>query len=137
MEKEIPRGNTRDDIKARRQIIKEIYSSWVIDHPEKKVWNASLNADIHVKYQSYNEILGHAPKSFESTYALTKMTEIMGKAIYVESRPPKPKDKNQKSFSKMSLLRWKQYRLLVGTQESTGELVLYYIGGGPKKRGKK
>lgn len=136
MEMEIPKGNTRDDVKARRQIIKEIYGNWVKEHPEKKVWNASLNAYIHVKYQSFNEILGHAPRSFESTHAITQMTAIMSNATFLESRPPKPRDKNQKSFSKMSLLRWKQYRLLVGNQESTGEQVLYYIGGGPKKRKK-
>ena len=136
MELEIPKGNTQEDIKARRHIIKAVYGIWVKEHPEKKVWNDSLNAYIHVKFLSLNEILGHAPRSFESTQAFTRMSAIMANATFVESRPPKPRDKNQKSFSKMSLLRWKHYRLLVGNQKSTGEQVLYYIGGGRKPRKK-
>jgi hypothetical protein len=46
---EIPRGNSREDIKARRQIIKDFYANWIAEHPEKKVYNKSLKADIHVK----------------------------------------------------------------------------------------
>ena len=134
MNVEIPKGNSREDIKARRQIIKEQYVDWVSKHPEKKIWNASLMADIHIKNRSFNEILGHAPKSYESTFAFTQMSDILNNATLVKSMQPKNNDNNQKIFSKMNLLRWKCYRLLVGEQTSTGELVLYYIGGGPKRK---
>ena len=62
---EIPRGNSREDIKARRQIIKDYYASWCAAHPDKKVWNQSLKAYIHIKFQSINETAGirnHTPK---------------------------------------------------------------------------
>lgn len=130
---DIPKGKGREDIKSRRQIIKDYYTSWVINYPDKKVWNESLHEYIYVKNRSYNEILGHAPRSYESTYAFTQLTELLQKARYVESLPPKMRDQNQKIFSKLILLRWKNYRVLVGHQKSTGDTMLYYIGGGPKK----
>ena len=115
---EIPRGNNREDIKARRQIIKDFYAGWIAKHPDKKVWNKSLNAYIHVKNDSINETLGHAPRSAEATEAQTHLTEILSEAVYVESRPPKFGDKNQKKFSKMLLLRWNNCRVLVGKRKT-------------------
>ena len=70
MEKEIPKGNTREDIKARKQIISDFYADWCADHPEKRIWNKSLRAYIYVKYQSINETRGQASISYESTKAL-------------------------------------------------------------------
>ena len=130
---EIPKGKEREDIKSRRQIIKDYYTFWVTKHPDKKVWNESLREYIYVKNRSYNEILGHAPRSYESTYAFTQLTELLQRARYVESLQPKMRDQNQKIFSRLFLLRWKNCRVLVGHQKSTGDTMLYYIGGGPKK----
>ena len=59
MEKEIPKGSTREDIKARKKIIGDFYASWIEAHPDKKIWNKSLHAYIHVKFQSINETKGH------------------------------------------------------------------------------
>ena len=125
-------GKEREDIKARRQIIKDYYATWCAKNPDKTVWNESLQENILVKNRSINEILGHAPRSYESTYAFTQLTEILKNALFVKDMKPKPHDKNQKIFSKISLLKWKQYRLLVGHQKSTGDVMLYFIGGGPK-----
>lgn len=86
---EIPRGYGRDDIKARRQIIKDFYASWIAQHPEKKVWNKSLKAYILVKFDSINEALGHAPRSFEATSAQLHLSEALSDAICVEERPTK------------------------------------------------
>ena len=130
---EIPKGKEREDIKSRRQIIKDYYTFWVTKHPDKKVWNESLREYIYVKNRSYNEILGHAPRSYESIYAFTQLTELLQRARYVESLQPKMRDQNQKIFSRLFLLRWKNCRVLVGHQKSTGDTMLYYIGGGPKK----
>ena len=58
---DIPKGKEREDIKIRRQIIKDFYADWIAHHPDKKVWNNTLKAYIHVKYLSINETLGHAP----------------------------------------------------------------------------
>ncbi|MCR4909953.1 MAG: hypothetical protein K5909_01570, partial [Bacteroidales bacterium] len=63
----IPEGNSREEIKTRRQILKDFYANWIAQHPDKKEWNESLKAYIYVKYQSINETAGHASLSKEST----------------------------------------------------------------------
>ena len=125
---EIPRGNSREDIKARKQIISDFYASWIAEHPDKKVWNESLQAYIHVKFQSINETKGHAALSFESTEAVLHLTEILSKSRITEKWKPKHDDKNQKPYSQMLLMRWKTYRLIVGYQKSKSEYVQYYVG---------
>jgi hypothetical protein len=125
---EIPRGNSRDDIKARKQIISDFYASWIAKYPDKKIWNESLQAYIHIKFQSINETTGHAALSFESTTAVFHLTEILSKARIAERWKPKHDDKNQKPYSIMLLLRWKTYRLIVGYQKSKSEYVQYYVG---------
>ena len=129
----IPQSSSPEDIKRRRQIIKDFYAQWISEHPEKTIWNESLGAFIHVKGLSINEILGHAPRSAEATEAQFHLTEILSDARFSERRQPKYGDKNQKSFSIMYLLKWKGCRVLVGYQRSKGEYVLYYISGGQKK----
>ena len=130
---EIPQGKSREDNKARKQIIKDFYASWIAEHPEKKVWNESLEGFIHVKGQSINETAGHASLSFESTQAVFQLTEVLKRATVWETWRPKHGDKNQKPYSVMYLLRWKNYRLIVGYQKSKGELVQYYLGSEQKK----
>ena len=131
---EIPRGNSRDEIKTRRQIIKDFYANWIAQHPDKKVWNRSLNAFIHVKFDSINEALGHAPRSFEATCAQMHLAEALSEAVFIEERPPKYGDQNQKKFSKMLFLRWKSCRLLVGRRKTSGEYEMYYLSGGQKNK---
>ncbi len=130
---EIPRGNSREDNKARKLIIKEFYSSWIAEHPDKKIWNKTLKEYIHVKGQSINETAGHASLSFESTQAVFRLTEVLENASIVETWTPKHGDKNQRPYSKMHLFRWHQCRLIVGYQKSKGEYVQYYIGSVQKK----
>ena len=128
MEKEIPKGSTREDIKARKKIIGDFYASWIEAHPDKKIWNKSLHAYIHVKFQSINETQGHAALSIKSTLAVFSLTKILKEAYVVEKWAPKYDDKNQKPYSFMLLMRWKTYRLIVGYQKSTMEYVQYYVG---------
>jgi hypothetical protein len=130
---EIPQGNTREDIKARRQIIKDFYAEWIATHPEKRVWNRSLKAYIVVKNISINEALGHAPRYVDATLAQLQLSRVLAEAVYIEKRPPKYGDKNQKSFSKMLFLKWQGSRVVVGLQTTTKEYVLYYISGGSDK----
>ena len=131
---EIPKGNSREDNKTRKQIIKDFYASWIAEHPEKKVWNNSLKSYIHIKGQSINETAGHASLSFESTQAVFQLTEVLKKSIVKETWGPKHGDKNQKPYSEMRLLRWKNYRLIVGYQQSKAEWVQYYIGSTQAKK---
>ena len=91
---EIPKGNSREDIKARRQIIKDFYANWIAQHTDKKGWNRSLKAYIHVKNDSINEALGHAPRSIEATVAQFHLTEILQDSVFEEKIPTKIGDKN-------------------------------------------
>lgn len=130
----IPPGSSKEDIKARRQMIKDYYARWILDHPDRIVWNASMRASIHIKNRSINEILGHAARSVEATKNQFYLTTIMSNALFVKELPVKRDDKNQKPFSKMYLLKWKQCRVLVGLQKSKNEYVLYYISAGQIKK---
>ena len=131
---EIPQGNTREDNKARKQIIKAFYASWIAEHPDKKIWNRSLNDYIYVKGQSINETAGHASLSFESTKAVTQLTEVLKNATVVETWTPKYGDKNQRPYSRMILLRFGKTRLIVGYQKSCQEYVQYYLGSESAKK---
>jgi hypothetical protein len=124
---EIPRGNSREDIKARRQIIKDFYASWIAEHPDKKIWNKSLKAYIHVKYLSINETVGHAPLSYESTFAVLNLTMLLSDATLTKTKPTKTNDKNQRPYSQMLFLYYQEIRLIVGKQRTNGEYVQYCI----------
>ena len=125
---DVPQGDSCEDIKKRKQIIKDFYASWNASHPDKKVWNKSLQDYIYVKYQSINETTGHAALSYKSTMAVFHLTEILSNASVSQKWAPKRDDKNQKPYSKMILMRWKTYRLIVGLQKSKNEYVQYYVG---------
>ena len=129
MEKEIiiPQGSSPEDIKIRKQIISDFYAKWIAEHQDKKVWNKSLQAFIHIKYQSINETRGHASTTYSSTKAVFKLTEILEKAVVIRKKETKKNDQNQKSFNQMVIMSYKGIRLLVGHQTSTDEYVQYCI----------
>ena len=133
---EIPRGASPEDLKARKKIITDYYAQWNAEHPDKRVWNKSLNAYIYVKYQSLNETRGQASVSYESTRAVLRLTEILEKAVVAKIKPAKKNDKNQKAYDHMVFMYYNGIRLLVGHQTSKGEYVQYCITA-TKKRHKK
>ena len=134
---EIPKGKTRDEIKVREQIIKDFYAGWIAKNPSKSVWNRSLKAEIKVKGLSYNETIEHAARSYESTMAVFQLTTILAKAVKESSGPKKQDDKNQKSFSRVLIMRYKNIRLVVGYQKSKGEYVQYSISAQQADKDKK
>ncbi|MDY6418305.1 MAG: hypothetical protein SPK87_06130, partial [Bacteroidales bacterium] len=103
-------------------------------HPQNIVCIMSFNEYLTVKHDSVNEALGHAPRSVEATLAQMHLSEILSDAVYIEKRPPKYGDKNQKKFSKMLFLKWGVSRVLIGQRKTSGEYELYYISGGQKKK---
>ena len=129
MEKEfiIPKGNALEDIKTRKKIIGDFFAKWNATHPDKKIWNKSLQAYIHVKFLSINETKGHASISFESTRKVLDLTSILREAIVVKTNKAKTNDKNQKAFDQMIILSYRTSRLLVGHQVSKDEYVLYWV----------
>ena len=129
----IPRGNSREDNKARKRIIKDYYAKWIAKHPDKKVWNNALHAFIFVKFRSINETSGQASLSYESTLEVFRMTEILANATLVKSMPPKRNNENQKPYSEILIMHQETAVLVVGKQNTTGEYVQYCISARHKK----
>ena len=94
---------------------------------DKQIWNESLKAFIKVKFVSINETYSHAARRYESTVAVFNLTEILSNAKLIAKRPKKDKDKNQRPYSQILLLKWHNIRLVVGLQRTTGEYIQYCI----------
>ncbi len=129
----IPKGDSKEDKKTRKQIIKDFYARWIASNPDKKIWNPALNAFIHVKGNSINETLGQASTSYESTLEVLRLTEILLEATLVKRIPPKRDSVNQKPYSEILIMRHKTAMLVVGKQETTGDYVQYCVSAKVKK----
>ena len=123
----IPTGTRKEDIKVREKIIKNFYTKWISEHPDKKIWNEDLQDYICVKYQSINETYNKAARRYESTLAVFRLTEVMEKAVFKEEKPTKPGDKNQKPYSKLLIMLYDGIKLTVGVQKTTQEKVQYCL----------
>jgi len=123
----IPKGRTKDEIKARETLIKDFYAQWISEHPDKKVWNHNISAFIHVKFLSINETYEKAARDYESTLAVYRLTEILENAVRVGDKATNRKTRNQKQFEKLIVLKHGNIKLMVGLQRSTQEMVQYCI----------
>ena len=127
MTNDIPAGHTKEDIKAREKLIKDFYVQWIAEHPEKKIWNQSLGAFINVKFLSINETYEKASRSYESTLAVFRLTEILEGAVKTGEQPAKRNTRNQKQFEKLLIMKYGEVKLTVGLQRSNQDLVQYCI----------
>jgi hypothetical protein len=127
MTQDIPAGRTKEDIKAREQIIKTFYSEWIAEHPDKKVLNTALGKYIRVKFLSINETYEKAARNYESTLAVFRLTEILQNATLIEELPAKRNTRNQKQFEKLLVMQYENIKLTVGLQRSNQDLVQYCI----------
>ena len=123
----IPLGRSKEDIKAREQIIKDFYANWIAEHTDKKVLNHALGKYICVKFLSINETYEKAARSYESTMAVFRLTEILQNANFVEELPAKRNTRNQKQFEKLLVMQYQNVKLTVGLQRSNQDLVQYCI----------
>ena len=87
---EIPKGDSKEDKKARKQIIKDFYAHWISANPNKRIWNPALNAFIYVKGKSINETSGQTSTSYESTLEVLRLTDILSAAGPIKHNPPAP-----------------------------------------------
>ena len=124
---DIPQGRTKEEIKVREHIIKDFYAQWIAEHPDKKVLNKALGKYICVKFLSINETYEKAARSYESTLAVFRLTEILQNAILVGELPAKRKTRNQKQFEKLLVMQYENIKLTVGLQRSNQDLVQYCI----------
>ena len=127
MTQDVPLGKTKEDIKTREQIIKDFYARWIAAHPGKKVLNVTLGKYICVKFLSINETYEKASRSYESTMAVFKLTEILQNATLIEELPAKRNTRNQKQFEKLLVMQFENIKLTVGLQRSNQDLVQYCI----------
>ena len=127
MTQEIPLGKTKEDIKTREQIIKDFYAQWIAAHPDKKVLNVALGKYICVKFLSINETYEKAARSYKSTMAVFRLTEILQNVTLIEELPAKRNTRNQKQFEKLLVMQYENIKLTVGLQRSNQDLVQYCI----------
>ena len=123
----IPQGNSRVEVKLRDQMIKDFYAGWIVENPEKKMWNDDLQDYILVKYLSITETAEKAARQYESTLAVMRLSELLTKSKKVAEVPPKKGTKNQKPFLKMYIMQLDNIKMTVGLQKSTGDKVQYCI----------
>lgn len=128
----IPMGESPEAIKQRKQIIYDFYQKWKTDHPEKSVYNKSLNADILIRKESVVEAAGHAAKRYKSTLAVFKLEEILSCAVQVALDVPKRNNKNQSKLIKMILMSYNDtflgtIKLTVGVRNRTLDKIQYGI----------
>ena len=78
----IPDGNTIEDFKQRAKVIRNFYRLWKLKHPDLKVYNHSLKADINIRNISITETSNKAAKNYLSTLAVLQLDVILMAANY-------------------------------------------------------
>jgi len=128
----IPQGNNKEDLDRRKDIISQVYRKWTEKHPDKRVFNQSLQGYINIRFLSITETIRHASKTPASTGALLHLDNILSEAmIYGKPKAAKKGVKNQKAFIKMLELRCElegvgTVKMMVGVKP-TGEMIQYCI----------
>jgi len=128
----IPQGQTKEEIRQRRQFIKSFYAKWNAVNSTKHVYNVALQDFIHVRFLSMDETAEQAGYTYESTLAVTYLTEILEKATVVKRVKPKPNNQNQKRFSEIILMQhskpaFGKIKLVVGVLRGSRKNIQYCI----------
>ena len=129
---EIPKGRTREEILQREKFIKDFYASWNAANPEKRIYNANLQAFIYVRFLSFQETVEKAARSYKSTVAVSYLTEILELAKVVEYTKPKAGNKKQSRFSDIIIMQYNKkefgkIKLTVGILRGSREKIQYCI----------
>lgn len=128
----IPTGQTMDDIRKRQEIISQFFYHWKQSHPNKKIFNYSLDDFIHIRSISIEEAKEHAAKSWKSTKAIFMLDEVLGNAQKISIMPTKQGNKNQAKFEKMLIMSYQAkqiglIKLTVGITRSNKNKVQYGV----------
>ena len=130
--KNIPTGNSKEDIKTRERIISDFYYEWKISNPTQRLFNIDLKDYINIRHISIIETVEHAARTYLSTLAVLQLDSILTLAKKVRIVNVKPKDKNQNQFEKMIKMEYNlvgigKVSLIVGVKRSNKEKVQYCI----------
>ena len=129
---DIPQGRTVPEIQQREKFIKNFYASWNAINPTKHIFNVALKDFIHIRFLSIQETMNHAGATYESTLAVTYLTEILEKATVVKRVKPKPNNQNQKRFSEVIVMQYNKpafgdVKLIVGVLRGSRQNIQYCI----------
>ena len=130
--KNIPTGNSKEDIKTRERIISDFYYEWKRSNPTQRLFNIDLKDYINIRHISIIETVEHAARTYLSTLAVLQLDSILTMAKKVRIVNVKPKDKNQNQFEKMIKMEYNlvgigKVSLIVGVKRSNKEKVQYCI----------
>lgn len=135
----IATGITKEDKKQRKQFIIDFYGKWIEANPEKHLYNKSLDSLIYVRFLSVEETAGHASLNYQSTIAVTFLSEVIENALVPKdnkgefiAEEPKPNVKNQSRFSKIFVMEYEKIgfgkiKLTVGELRGSGQKIQYCI----------
>jgi len=128
----IPQGQTKEDVKIRKQFIMDFYAQWNASNPAKRVYNANLNDFINVRFLSIQETAEHASLHYKSTKAVTYLTEILELAVIKTRTKPKPDISNQKRFEEVIIMEYNKaglgkLKLTVGVLRGSKKHIQYCI----------
>ena len=129
---DIPKGNSKDDIKQRELIIRQFYQKWKEDNPSQRKFNLSLKDFINIRMISIVETSEHAAKRYLSTLAVLQLDAILTGAQTLAITRPKKGNKNQQSFERMMIMTYPLpgigiAKMTVGVRRLSKEKVQYCI----------
>ena len=113
---EIPQGTNREDIKTREKIINEIYHEWNNNNPDKCIYNSNLKDFIYVRFDSINETINKAARTYASTIAMFHLSDILQNAVVVRYERTK-QNKNQSKYIQIIIMQWNNVKLTVGVRK--------------------
>jgi len=128
----LPKDDSTESKKERKQFIIDFYSQWIAMNPTKQIYNKSLQDFINVRFLSIQETAGHASHTYKSTIAVTFLTEILENAKRINSVKPKSENKNQQRFSEIIVMEhtrkeFEAIKLTVGVLKGSKQNIQYCI----------
>ena len=128
----IPDGNTIDDFKQRAKVVRNFYRLWKLEHPDQKVYNHSLRADINIRNISITETSSKAAKSYLSTLAVLQLEVVLMAAKKIRTVKVKQGVDNQKAFKEIILMECDlvsigKVKLTVGVHKKSSMKIQYCI----------
>jgi hypothetical protein len=129
---EIPKGQTREEVKIRKKFIIDFYAKWNAEHPDKQIYNNDLQDFINVRFLSIQETAEHASLRYESTLAITYLTEILEFAVKIAEDDANQNKRNQKQFKKVIIMEYQKenfgkIKMTVGVLKSNEDKIQYCI----------
>ena len=131
IEMKIPTGNTKEDVKERKNIILRFYQEWKSKNQLQKRYNLNLQDYINIRNISMVETSAHASKSYLSTLAVLQLDAVLTNAKKIKEARAK-NNGNQKGFEKIIIMECLlpgigNVKLTVGVKKSNKEKVQYCI----------